>query len=140
MVITYSSLIKYFGSQQTSPHNFAQVIYSLKSGVVAENLVVCVIVLFTTQCDFSSKIPLIFTYSTSQHFPSMFDLSVVPLLFRFSYIAFMLGAARSRVRVLVGARKLYLFRNVHPVSVQWVPRFIPRGYNGWGMKLSLNSI
>jgi len=40
MVITYSSLIKYFGSQQTSPHNFAQVSYSLESGVVSENPVV----------------------------------------------------------------------------------------------------
>jgi hypothetical protein len=40
MVITYSSLIKYFGSQQTSPHNVAQVSYSLESGVVSENPVV----------------------------------------------------------------------------------------------------
>jgi len=88
-----------------------------------------------THLDVSRTIPTIFTYSASQHFPSTFDLSVLPFLFRSSCITVVIGPGRPRVRIPVGPKNLYYFRNLQPGSVQWLPGFFPRCYNGWDMKL-----
>lgn len=91
---------------------------------MAENPVVGVICpvhtdIVTCQAKFLS----FFTYWASQHFPSMFGLSVVPLLFRFSYIAVVLGTGRSRFRILVGARNLYLSETFSPALFSGYPDF-----------------